>query len=89
MPAIIQVQVDEETEAAANSLYESLGFDTPTAIRMFLSASLRVNGMPFPLKRRFNAETLEAMEDTRLGRNLYGPYKTVQEALEALESEDA
>ena len=34
-----------------------------------------------------NAETLEAMEDERLGRNMYGPYKTVDEAMKAL-SED-
>ena len=31
-----------------------------------------------------NAELLEAMEDVRLGRNLYGPYKTVDEAMKAL-----
>ena len=34
-----------------------------------------------------NAETLEAMEDERLGGNMYGPYKTVDEAMKAL-SED-
>jgi len=31
--------------------------------------------------RKPNAETLEAMEDARLNRNLYGPFSTVDEAM--------
>jgi DNA-damage-inducible protein J len=89
MSTTIQVRVDDEMKAAADTLYASMGFDTSTAIRMFLTASLQENGIPFALKRRFNAETLQAMEDVRLRRNLHGPYDTVQEAMEALESDDA
>jgi len=31
-----------------------------------------------------DAETIEAMEDARLDRNLYGPYKTAGEAVAAM-----
>ena len=89
MSTTIQVRVDDELKAAVDTLYASMGFDTSTAIRMFLTASLQENGIPFALKRRFNAETLEAMEDVRLRRNLHGPYDTVLEAMEARESDDA
>jgi DNA-damage-inducible protein J len=89
MSTTIQVRVDDEMKAAADTLYASMGFDTSTAIRMFLTASLQENGIPFALKRRLNAATLQAMEDVRLRRNLYGPYDTVREAMEALESDDA
>jgi DNA-damage-inducible protein J len=88
MSATIQVRVDEEMKAAADALYAAMGFDTSTAIRMFLAASLQANGIPFKLKRRFNAETIEAMEDVRLRHNLYGPYNTAAEAVAAMLEDD-
>jgi DNA-damage-inducible protein J len=62
----------------------SLGLDLSTAVRMFLAASLQTNGLPFPVRKTLNGETLEAMEDVRLNRNLYGPYKTAKEAVAAM-----
>ncbi|GMO42675.1 MAG: hypothetical protein Ta2B_22950 [Termitinemataceae bacterium] len=82
MTTTIQVRVDDKLKSAAEALYASMGFDTSTAIRMFLTASLQENGIPFALKRRLNAETLEAMEDVRLRRNLHGPYKNAAEMIE-------
>lgn len=35
----------------------------------------------------FNSETLSAMDDAVTGRNLYGPYHTVKEAIAALDEE--
>ena len=35
-----------------------------------------------------NDETLEALEDVRNGRNLIGPFDTVEDLLEALDAED-
>lgn len=35
-------------------------------------------------KNTFNKETLEAIEDARLQRNLYGSYKTAEEAIKAM-----
>jgi len=79
--------VDADTKAAADSLFHALGIDTPTAVRMFITAAIDRDGMPFKVtrpKRKPNAELLEAMEDARLGRNLHGPFKTVDEAMQAL-----
>jgi hypothetical protein len=39
-------------------------------------------------ERTPNAELREAIEDVRLGRNLYGPYKTVAEAMKAMLEDD-
>jgi len=36
------------------------------------------------VKRNIKADLLEALEDVRLGRNLHGPYKTVEEAMAAM-----
>ena len=37
---------------------------------------------------RASAESLEAMEDVRLGRNLYGPFATAAEAVRAMLEDD-
>ncbi|MDR0554822.1 MAG: type II toxin-antitoxin system RelB/DinJ family antitoxin [Treponema sp.] len=90
MAKSLQIRIDDETKTAADALFASLGLDLSTAVRMFLMASLRANGLPFPVRKTLNPETLEAMEDVRLNRNLYGPYKTAGEAVAAmLEDDDA
>ena len=83
--ATIQIRVDDDVKKAADSLFISLGLDTSTAIRMFLSAALANDGMPFAVKRRKpNTDLLEAIQDTRNRRNLHGPYKTAEEAVAAM-----
>ena len=86
--ATIQIRVDDSTKSAADNLFGSLGLDTSTAVRMFISAALEYNGIPFAVRRlndiKPNAELREAMEDARLRRNLHGPFKTVDEAMNAM-----
>ncbi|MDR1583895.1 MAG: type II toxin-antitoxin system RelB/DinJ family antitoxin [Prevotellaceae bacterium] len=83
--ATIQIRVDDGTKTAADSLFTSLGLDTSTAVRMFLAASLANDGLPFAVKHRTpKPDVLEAIEDTRLRRNLIGPFKTAQEALASM-----
>jgi DNA-damage-inducible protein J len=86
--ATIQIRVDDNTKAAADSLFSSLGLDTSTAVRMFISASLEYGGIPFPVKRadarKPNAELREAMEDVRLRRNLHGPFATAEGAVRSM-----
>jgi len=83
--ATIQIRVDDDMKAAADSLFNNLGLDTSTAVRIFLSAALANDGMPFAVKRQNpNADLLEALEDTRNRRNLHGPYKTAEKAVAAM-----
>jgi DNA-damage-inducible protein J len=84
MPSI-QVRVDDRTKAAADSLFSSLGLDTSTAVRMFLIKAIEFDGIPFAVNHRTPAPGLrEAISDTRLRRNLIGPFDTVDEAMNAL-----
>jgi len=80
----IQVPVDENTKTAVDSLFSSLGLDTSTAVKMFFMASLESDGLPFPVKHFVKSELQEAIEDTRQRRNLYGPFKTADEAVTAM-----
>jgi DNA-damage-inducible protein J len=91
--ATIQVNVDDNMKTAADSLFAALGLDTSTAIRMFISAAVEHDGIPFSVERlreRWpNAELREAMEDARLQRNLYGPFATAEDAVRSmLEGDD-
>ena len=43
----VQVRIDNETREQAAALFDRMGLDIPTAIRMFLKLSLEVNGLPF------------------------------------------
>lgn len=45
--SLLQVRVDDDLKSQAAAVYEELGIDLPTAIRMFLKRSVLVNGVPF------------------------------------------
>jgi len=49
--ANLQVRIDDATKTAADSLFYSLGMDTSTAVRMFISSALDYNGLPFEVKK--------------------------------------
>ena len=83
--ATIQVRIDDDMKTAADSLFNNLGLDTSTAVRMFLSAAIAKDGLPFQVKRRKPGIDLqEAIEDSRKRRNLHGPFKTAEDAVAAM-----
>lgn len=47
--SLIQVRVDDDLKKQADELFQNLGMDTPTAIRVFLKQSVSRRGMPFPV----------------------------------------
>ena len=51
MASTIQLRVDDELKKKSDALFKDLGTDTTTAIRIFLTQALAVNGFPFEIKR--------------------------------------
>lgn len=47
--ALVQVRIDEDLKNKATALYDALGIDLSTAIRMFLKRSVMMNGVPFSM----------------------------------------
>ena len=83
--ATIQVRIDDNIKVAADTLFDNLGLDTSTAIRMFISAALAYDGIPFSIRQREpNSDLAEAILDTRNRQNLIGPFKTANEAVAAM-----
>ncbi len=64
MASVIQVRVDDELKAKSDSLFKSLGTDTTTAIRIFLTQALATNGFPFEIRR--NAEIYRPLTETEI-----------------------
>ena len=47
---LLQIRVDEELKNQASAIYNELGIDLSTAIRMFLKKSVSEGGIPFDTK---------------------------------------
>ncbi len=45
--ALLQVRVDRGLKEQTASIFEAIGIDLPTAIRMFLKRTVMVGGLPF------------------------------------------
>ena len=48
--SLVQIRVDEQLKEDVTNIYEELGIDLPTAIRMFLKRSVQEKGIPFSMK---------------------------------------
>lgn len=44
---LVQVRIDRKLKEQTASIYEAIGMDLPTAIRMFFKKSVMVGGLPF------------------------------------------
>ena len=57
--SLIQVRVEDSLKDEAAQVFEKLGIDTSTAVRMFLKRSIMENGIPFRMtlpKEPYRAE---------------------------------
>ena len=66
---LIQFRADKALKQEVTEIYESLGMDLPTALRMFMNKSKMVKGVPFDVRLPENtvtrAEAMRAFEDLR------------------------
>ena len=69
MASTIQVRVDDDLKKKSDELFKDLGTDTTTAIRMFLTQALAVNGFPFEIKR-VTANPYEALTEVEILKKL-------------------
>jgi DNA-damage-inducible protein J len=81
----INVRVDKELKAQAESLFSDLGLNMSTAIIMFLKSAVSHDGLPFEVKRyEPNAETRAALaeyEEMKKNPEAYKRYDSFDDAL--------
>ena len=65
MASTIQIRVDDHIKEKSDELFRDLGTDTTTAIRIFLTQAIAVNGFPFEIKR-VNANPYTALSEVEM-----------------------
>lgn len=85
----ISAKLRKDEKERFTAVCEEIGTSPSNAIRMFVSAFNRRGGFPFDPSNSygFSPETLAAMDDDATGRGLSDPYRTVKEAIAALDEE--
>ena len=69
MSKTIQVRVEDNLKETADLLFDSLGLDTSTAVRMFLVAAIQNGGIPFSVIHKPDRDEIirEAIEYRKNG----------------------
>lgn len=66
--SVLQTRIDSETKKDAELLFNSLGLDITTAIRLFLKQCINQQKIPFeivPPQEKFSEYTLAAIEEAK------------------------
>ncbi len=81
----VTLRVDEDLKKQADVLFAELGLNLTTAFNIFLRQSVREQQIPFQVTKNIpNAVTLAAMDASEKGEDLYGPYDSISDLMEAL-----
>ena len=66
MASTIQVRVEDELKSKSDALFKDLGTDTTTAIRIFLTQAVAINGFPFEIKRQIESNPYIPLNEKEL-----------------------
>lgn len=83
--ATLQIRLDDNLKEKSDALFTSLGMDTSTAVRIFLTLSVENDGLVFPIQHRKPDYSLKkAIFDSRTGTDLNGPFDSAKEAVASM-----
>ena len=82
----LHIRVDPTIKQKAEKTLNDLGLSITEAINVFLNQVILNDGIPFEIRKpRYNKETIQAMEDTKNGKNLSKTFDNVNEMFEELD----
>lgn len=85
---LVQFRVDEDLKNEATDIFERLGLDLPTAIRVFLKKSVEESGIPFSLKVGKEKKNLKNAEKILKAANKEAKKNKIQDmSLDEINSE--
>jgi addiction module RelB/DinJ family antitoxin len=89
----VQVRLDEDLKRDAEAIFENIGVDAPTAIRMFFKKVVATRSIPFSLEETpytftkvEEVEIMQAAEESYNPANTAAVTKTPQETQQFLDS---
>lgn len=84
----LHIRVEPSVKQRAEKTLNELGLSITEAINVFLNQVILYDGIPFEIRKpRFNKETIEAIEDTKKGKNLSKTFDSVEEMFDELDKE--
>ena len=85
----LNIRIDADLKKQAEQIFNELGLNMSTALTVFLRQTIRSNGIPFDLRLEVpNGETLAAINDVNLNRNMNKPFHNVKTLMEDLDAGD-
>ena len=90
--ANINLRIEPETKAEAESLFSSFGISVTDAINIFLNTAIMNGGFPFPIVQpNFNKETQDAIQEAKDiidGKIKTKTYSSATDLFDSIDSEE-
>jgi len=81
----VNIRMDEATKIAFDKFCEEIGISVSSAFNIFAKTVVREQRIPFELTTEVpNSATLAAMDSAEKRTDVYGPFDSVDELMEAL-----
>jgi DNA-damage-inducible protein J len=85
----LNVRIDADLKKQSEQIFNELGLTMSAALTVFLRQTVRSNGIPFEMRLNTpNNDTLAAIDDVNMGRNMSRPFHSVKELMEDLDADD-
>jgi len=85
----LNVRIDADLKKQSEEIFGELGLNMSTALTVFLRQTVRSRGIPFEMRLDIpNEETLAAIQDVNMGRNMSRQFHSVKELMEDLDADD-
>ncbi len=82
----LHIRIEPSVKQRAEETLNDLGLSITEAINVFLNQVILNDGIPFEVRKpKFNKETIQAIEDTKNGKNLSKTFDSVNEMFEELD----
>ena len=82
----LHIRVEPTVKKKAEKTLNELGMSITEAINVFLNQVILNDGIPFEIRKpRLNKETIQALEDTRNGKNLSKTFENVDDMFKELD----
>ena len=83
--ANVNIRLDDATKAQFDAFCSEVGISVSAAFNLFAKRVVKEQRIPFDITTEIpNAKTTAAMEAAETGRDVYGPFDTVADLMEAL-----
>lgn len=83
---VLHIRVEPSVKQRAEKTLNDLGLSITEAINVFLNQVILNDGIPFEIRKpKFNKETIQAIEDTKNGKNLSKTFDNAEDMFKELE----